>query len=77
MVLTDRVIALFADARVLYGDALEMLAQGKTRTRLRRPGERRSGPPASWSWNRTGEGTPGHRVDHGGAADAGKGIGRH
>ena len=31
MVATDRVIFLFADARALYDDALEMLDQGKIR----------------------------------------------
>ena len=31
MVATDRVLEIFADARVLQADALEMLAQGKIR----------------------------------------------
>ena len=31
MVVTDRVREIFADARVLHADALEMLAQGKIR----------------------------------------------
>ena len=31
MVATDRVLEIFADARVLQADALEMLAQGKVR----------------------------------------------
>ena len=31
MVATDRVLEIFADARILQADALEMLAQGKVR----------------------------------------------
>ena len=31
MVATDRVNFLFSDARTLYGDAIEMLGQGKIR----------------------------------------------
>ena len=41
----DQVDAIFADARTLYADALEMLDMGKLRTRRRRPGKPPSGPP--------------------------------
>ena len=38
MVATDRVRALFADARELYADALEMLAQGRIRNAAEKAG---------------------------------------
>ena len=50
MVATDRVRALFADARDLQADALEMLEQAFSATLRRRPGAPPRGRLTPWSW---------------------------
>ena len=53
MVATERVSFLFADGRALYGDALEMLSQGKIRNAAEKAWGPPSGPPTPWSWRGT------------------------
>ena len=50
MVATDRVRALFADARDLQADALEMLEQAFSATLRRRPGAPPRGRLTPWPW---------------------------
>ena len=61
---TDRIEAIFQDARELQADALEMLAEGGSATPPRRLGARRSGQATRSSWhrpvrNRSGRPRPG------------------
>ena len=50
MVVTDRVRALFADARTLQADALEMLAQGRVRNAAEKAWGATSGRRTPWCW---------------------------
>ena len=77
MVATDRVRALFADARDLQADALEMLAWAVSATLRRRPGEPPSGRLMPWCWHRPARSRSGLQSVYAGLIFRVRHTGRH